>query len=66
MPDGRLIIPREYTWDGCTPKFSILDIFVIGTPDGIKNINTGKPKTYFASLVHDVLYQYFRWHEISE
>jgi hypothetical protein len=31
---------------------------VIGTPDGIPNEKTGKPKAYYASLLHDVLYQF--------
>lgn len=47
-----------YTWDGCTPKFNVFDLFIIGTPDGIKDVKTGKPKTYYASLIHDALYQY--------
>ena len=63
--DGRIEIPKEYTWDGCTPKFNILDIFIIGTPDGIISRETGKPKTYFASMIHDALYQYYKWQTIS-
>ena len=45
-----------YAWDGCSPKFAFLDL-VIGTPDGVIDKNTEKPKTYFASMVHDALYQ---------
>lgn len=56
-PDGELKILAGYAWDGCTPKFCAFDI-VFGTPDGIPNALTGKPKTYFASLLHDVLYQF--------
>ncbi len=48
-----------YAWDGCTPKFSVLNLFVVGTPDGHVDYRTGKPFTYYASLVHDALYQYF-------
>lgn len=46
-----------YAWDGCTPKFSVFDI-LIGAPDGVPNERTKKPKTYYASLVHDVLYPF--------
>jgi len=54
--DGLLTIKQGYSWDGCTPKFAWFDM-VWGTPEGIINEQTGKPKTYYASLVHDVLYQ---------
>ena len=60
-PDGWITIKatkkRPYAWDGCTPKFAFLDI-VFGTPDGIVNPLTGKPKTYLASMFHDALYQF--------
>jgi hypothetical protein len=46
-----------YAWDGCSPKFPFLD-FILGTPDGVINLLTEKPKTYYASMVHDILYQY--------
>ena len=55
--DGKLVVLAAYAWDGCTPKFSIWDI-VFGTPDGVPNTQTRKPKAYYASLVHDVLYQF--------
>ena len=41
-----------------TPKLNLFDLAVIGVPDGIIDIKTMKPKTYFASLVHDAFYQY--------
>ncbi len=47
-----------YSWDGCTPKWSVLNLFIVGTPDGHIDHRTMKPYTYYASLVHDVLYQY--------
>ncbi|QUJ66169.1 hypothetical protein KDD30_08135 [Photobacterium sp. GJ3] len=47
-----------YSWDGCTPKLSILNLWVIGVPDGHVNYRTMRPYTYDASLVHDALYQY--------
>jgi len=53
---GTIIIPKGYAWDGCTPKFTFLDL-VFGTPDGAIGKH-GKPKTYYASMVHDALYQY--------
>lgn len=47
-----------YSWDGCTPKVSVLNLFIVGVPDGHINYRTMKPYTYYASLVHDALYQY--------
>ncbi|MGE4545391.1 MAG: hypothetical protein AB7D06_14915 [Pedobacter sp.] len=47
-----------YAWDGCTPKFDILNLVVVGVPDGHFDYRTGKPYTYRASMVHDALYQY--------
>ena len=55
--DGRITVTKGYAWDGCTPKFCALDI-LFGTPDGAVAAATGRPKTYFASLVHDALYQF--------
>lgn len=55
---GRITIKKNYSWDGCTPKFSILDLFIFGTPDGIRFGKEQKPKTYYASLVHDAFYQF--------
>lgn len=53
---------KGYAWDGCTPKWNCLNI-TWGTCDG-KLIRFGqgdyKPITYYASMVHDVLYQYKR------
>ncbi len=55
--DGRAVIHRGYAWDGCTPKFQFLDL-LLGTPDGVTHTRTQKPKCYYASLVHDALYQF--------
>jgi len=55
--DGEIRVLSGYAWDGCTPKFSFLDICV-GTPDGVPNAVTKKPKAYYASLLHDALYQF--------
>ena len=54
---GRITVTRGYAWNGCSPKFCIFDI-LIGIPDGVVDSRTGKPKTYYASLVHDALYQF--------
>ena len=48
-----------YAWDGCTPKFVLFD-FLIGTPDGKLDYGTEKPITFFASMTHDLLYQFKR------
>lgn len=54
---GRMTVTRGYSWNGCSPKFCFLDL-LIGTPDGVVDSDTGRPKTYFASMVHDALYQF--------
>ena len=51
-----------YAWDGCTPKRNFLHI-TWGNFDGeLKRFSKGdyKPYTYYASMIHDVLYQYKR------
>lgn len=53
-----------YSWDGCSPKNEVLDL-VIGTPDGRIEPSTEKPITYFASMLHDILYQFKNDHMIS-
>ncbi|MDO8489169.1 MAG: hypothetical protein Q7S42_03555 [Candidatus Omnitrophota bacterium] len=59
--DGAIIIKginsQGYAWDGCSPKFKIKDIY-IGVPEAVLNFGTGQSKTYYASLVHDVFYQF--------
>lgn len=50
---------KGYAWDGCSPKFKLKDIY-FGTFEGVLNFDTGKSKTYYASLVHDVFYQFSR------
>lgn len=56
---GRITVTRGYAWNGCSPKLCLFDILV-GTPDGVVHAGTGRPKTYYASLVHDALYQFMR------
>ena len=55
--DGRITVTRGYAWNGCSPKVCVWDL-LIGTPDGVVLEKTGRPKTYYASLVHDALYQF--------
>lgn len=67
--DGTVTIKANqdgYAWDGCTPKISVLGLFVLGTPDGHIDVKTGKPLTYYASLVHDAFYQYLEDIPISK
>jgi len=54
----KVYIPSGYAWDGCSPSTTILDLFWMGTPDGVVYYKTGVPKTYHASLVHDALCQF--------
>ena len=49
-----------YAWDGCSPKIKIKDLY-FGTPEAILNFETGKSKTYYASLIHDVFYQFSKY-----
>ncbi len=56
---GRVTVTRGYAWNGCSPKVCFMD-FLIGTPDGAVHAGTGRPKTYYASMVHDALYQFLR------
>jgi hypothetical protein len=48
---------RGYAWDGCSMKFKIKDLY-FGTPEAVLNFDTGYSKTYYASLIHDVFYQF--------
>ena len=56
-PDGDIHVKKGYAWNGCSPKINFLDM-IIGTPEGSINPATGKPKTYYASMIHDALYQF--------
>ncbi|MDD5439347.1 MAG: DUF1353 domain-containing protein [Candidatus Omnitrophica bacterium] len=62
-PDGSMTVKgthgNGYSWDGCSPKWKLNDMF-FGTPEAVLNYATRKSKTYYASLVHDVLYQFSR------
>jgi hypothetical protein len=54
---GKVTVTKGYAWNGCTPKFFLFDL-LFGTPDGAVYIPSGRPKAYYASLVHDALYQF--------
>ena len=60
-PDGTITIKgtnrRGYAWDGCSPKIKIGDIY-FGTSEAVLNDDTGQSKTYYASMIHDVFYQF--------
>lgn len=60
-PDGMITIKgthfKGYAWDGCSPKIKIKDLY-FGTKEAVLNYDTGFSKTYYASLVHDVFYQF--------
>jgi hypothetical protein len=51
-----ITVSKGYAWEGCSPKLSILDLWVLGIPDG--RLHHGLPITYHASLVHDALTQF--------
>lgn len=54
---GRITVMKGYSWNGCSPKFCFFDI-LFGTPDGVVYEPSGRPKAYFATMIHDVLYQF--------
>lgn len=54
---GKITVTGNYAWNGCSPKFCFCDI-LIGTPEGVVDARTEKPKTYYASLIHDAMYQF--------
>ena len=60
-PDGTITIKgtnsRGYAWDGCSPKIKVGDVY-FGTSEAVLNYDTGQSKTYYASMVHDVFYQF--------
>lgn len=55
--NGSVTIYKGYAWDGCTPKYKI-GSYTFGIWDGIKS-STDLPVTYYASLLHDALYQFY-------
>ena len=57
LRNGKITDNKGYAWDGCTPKICLCDV-LFGIPDGVVDSRTKKPKTYYASLIHDALYQF--------
>ncbi|MFH0772464.1 MAG: hypothetical protein V1933_07580 [Candidatus Omnitrophota bacterium] len=61
LPDGMITVKgtnkRGYSWDGCSPKYKIRDMY-FGTPEAVLNYEKGQSKTYYASLIHDLFYQF--------
>ena len=59
--DGTITIKgtnkRGYAWDGCSPKMKIGDIY-FGTFEAVLNDDTRQSRTYYASMIHDVFYQF--------
>jgi hypothetical protein len=59
--DGTVIVKgthyKGYAWDGCSPKYKFKDWY-FGTWEALLNFDTGQSKTYYASLIHDVFYQF--------
>lgn len=58
IADNVITIKKGYAWNGCSPNQNIFDLGYIGTPNGTLDTATGKPKLYYASCVHDCLYQF--------
>lgn len=56
--DGTIEIAADYAWDGCSPAWRVCGVW-LGTPDG-PLMADGRPQTFYASLVHDVLCQFSR------
>lgn len=55
---------KDYAWDGCSPKIK-LGSSVLGMWDGFTHYKMLVPKAYFASLVHDILYQFLPKHKLT-
>lgn len=56
ISDSRLTVAAGYAWDGCSPKWDLAGLAVVGVPDGRQHL--GRPITYYPSLVHDVFCQF--------
>lgn len=60
-PEGVIIVKgthiQGYAWDGCSPKWKFKNIY-FGTPESILNKFTDRSRTFYASLIHDILYQF--------
>jgi len=60
-PDGMILVKgtnkRGYSWDGCSPKWKWKEMY-FGTPEAVINNTTLQSRTYYASLIHDLFYQF--------
>jgi len=60
-PDGTITAKgthgRGYSWDGCSPKWKWKEMY-FGTPEAVLNDTTRQSRTYYASLIHDIFYQF--------
>lgn len=61
--DGTITVMKDYAWDGCTPKFYAADLR-FEMPEGATHRDSRLPCTYYATLVHDALYQFLGAHNI--
>ena len=53
--DGKSVkIKKGYQFIGCSPKVQLFG-HVVGTPDGKIDPKTGKPLTFYCSMVHDAM-----------
>jgi hypothetical protein len=57
LKNGEVVVTEGYCWNGCSPKVCVLDL-LIGTPEGVVHVRSGRPKTAPASMVHDAMYQF--------
>ncbi|WP_241086853.1 hypothetical protein [Candidatus Vondammii sp. HM_W22] len=53
IDSGVITVKQGYALYGCSHKWVISDLWVIGTPDG--RLHHRLPITYHASLIHDAL-----------
>lgn len=60
--DGTLTVNKDYSWDGCSPKFRIGPV-LMGVWDGPIQ-DSGRPLLWEASLVHDALCQYNKKYKV--
>ena len=60
-PDGMITVKGSnglgYSWDGCSPKWKLKEMY-FGTPEAVLNNETRQSRTYYASLIHDIFYQF--------
>lgn len=61
---GCITVHAGYSHDGCSPKWDMAGLGVLGVPDG--RLHEGRPITYYPSLIHDVFCQFRDLIEISK